>query len=170
MSMADTVPAFGGGWAHTHGLFELKVPAPLGDLTALSDRHAITDAVACYAWSVDEQQYDLMADLFTQDMTFQGCVAGVANLETVVGGATLVAWLKDFLGSRDDQFRHTLANVVVTEQGPDTATALAYCVLASSTPAGSVVQATGIYRFSLVKGGERWRISGMYGGFDAVPF
>ena len=170
MTTVNSVPAFGGAWGHTHGPFELKVPATLSDLTSVIDRQSIVDAIACYAWSVDEQQWEVMADIYTEDMTFSGCVAGVSNLETVAGSADFIEWLKGFVAARNDQLRHSLVNIVVTEQGLNSATVIGYCVLASTTPEVASVQATGLYRFSLVKQGDRWRISAIYGGFDNAPF
>lgn len=170
MTATNLVLAFDGGWGHAHGPFDLKVPATLSDLTSVIDRQSIADAIGCYSWSIDEQQWEVMAEIYTEDMTFSGCVAGVTNLETVTGSADFIEWLKGFLRARNDQLRHSLVNIVVTEQGLDSATALGYCVLASTTPAGANVQATGIYRFSLVKQGDRWRISAIYGGFDNAPF
>ncbi len=170
MTAADPVPAFAAGWGHAHGSFELKVPAALSGLTAVIDHQSIVDVIACHGWSLDEQQWEVMADIYADDVTSTGCIAGVTNMETVRGKAVYIDWLKGVLQARSDQLRHNFLNIVVTEQGPDEATAIGYCVLTSTSPEAATVRATGIYRFSLVKQGDRWRLSAIHSGLDNTPF
>lgn len=170
MTAAEQVPAFEGGWGHAQGPFELKVPAALTDLASMIDRQSIIDVIACHAWSVDERQWKVMADIYTDDLTSSGCIAGVTNMETVRGKTVFIDWLKSFLETRSDQLRHNFLNVVVTELQPHEATAIGYCVLTSTSPGAATVAATGIYRFSVVKQGGRWRLSAIYSGLDNSPF
>ncbi len=166
MPAADPVPAFAGGWGHAHGLFKLRVPAMPSDLAGMIDHRAIVDVITCHAWSVDERQWDVMADIYTDGLTTSGCIAGVTNMDTIRGKAVFIDWLKGFLDTRSDQLRHNFLNIVVTEQGSREATAIGYCILTSTSPAGATLRSTGIYRFSLVKQGSRWRLSAIYSGLD----
>ena len=166
MTVSSTSPAFHGGWGHAHGLVKIKVAAPLADLDQVRDRLAIEQVTRTYGWCIDEQQFDVLREIFTEDMAFRGCVAGSGPFEDMLGRDVYVPWLENFMAARTDQMRHNLGNVVVTEQTPELAKVLAYMVLTSSTPQGSKILATAFYEFTLVKRGEYWQISALYTGFD----
>ena len=97
---------------------------------------------------------------------FSGHIAGVGPLETVAGREELTSWLSAFMNSRDDQLRHSMGNVLLTEVGADRAEALAYLTLHASTPDRTVPLATAFYRFTLSKSGDAWFVDSVFAGFD----
>ena len=167
MTVSEAVPSFKGGWGHANGLVNIRVAEPLADLAALRDRLAIEQVIMSYGWCIDEKQFDVLRDLLTEDMAFTGCIASVAPFDPLVGREVFVPWLEAFMATREDQLRHNLGNIVVTEQTATDATAVAYLTLTSSTVEGARILATAFYRLALIKRGDFWQISAMYGAFDS---
>ena len=166
MTSDNSVPAFGTGWGHANGLAAIKPPfVPEGTEQAL-DRILIHEVIAAYCWSVDEEQYDLMTTVLTEDFVFQGCIAGVAPLDHLTRAIDLVSWLQAWQTTRSDQLRHVVTNIVVTAQSDTSADAHGYVTLNSATPEAQTPLATAFYRFALVKQNGHWRISSIYSGYD----
>lgn len=165
----ETVPTFGYGWGHEWVLSDLSAPRVPTTLHELADRHALEQTVRCYGWAIDENRFDVFAELLDDDVSFSGAIASVSLLDEVRGRDTLVVWLSDYMRAREDQLRHVLGNVLITEYDGQGATALAYLTLMSSTTAGTTAVATAFYRFTLVKRDDAWLVKTVYAGFDA-PF
>jgi len=166
MTTDNAVPAFGTGWGHAHGLARVTPPhVPQGPDQAL-DRILIHEVIAAYCWSVDEEQYELMTSVLTEDFVFQGCIAGVAPLDHLTRAADLVSWLQAWQTTRSDQLRHVVTNIVVTDQTESTADAYGYVTLNSATPESQTPLATAFYRFTLTKHNGHWRIAAIYSGYD----
>ena len=166
MSSDTSVPPFSGGWGYAHGLTNVQPPSIPAGLEQSVDRLVIHEVVAAYCWSVDEQQYDLMTQVLTEDFDFQGCIAGVAPLDHITRAADLVTWLQAWLPTRSDQLRHSASNVIVTEQTDTAADVYSYVTLNSATPEALTPLATAFYHFTLVKQDGAWRIATIFSGFD----
>lgn len=160
------VPDFGTGWGHTSGLASVTAPCVPVGLNQAIDRILISEVIAGYCWSVDEERYDLMLDVLTEDFDFQGVIAGVAPMDHVTSAAELVSWLQAWQTTRSDQLRHRITNIIVSEQSDDSALAHGYIALSSTTAESVTPLATAFYRFTLVKKAGRWQISSIFSGFD----
>jgi len=166
MTTEAIVPPFGTGWGHASGLASVTAPALPQDLQQAIDRLVIHEVIAAYCWSVDEERYDLMTQVLTEDFVFQGCIAGVAALDHLTRATDLVDWLKQWQTTRSDQLRHCVSNIIVTEQESSAAEAYGYVTLSSATPEALTILATAFYRFTLSKQGSTWRIASIFSGFD----
>lgn len=167
--MTTSVPAFRYGWGHAEVLDDLSVPGVPTGAQELADRYAIEQTVRCYGWAIDENRFDVFACLLDEDVSFRGAIASVAVIDEVRGRETLVTWLSEYMQAREDQLRHVMGNVIVTDYTDNAATALAYLTLMSSQTTGSAVVATAFYRFTLVKPDDSWLVATVFAGFDA-PF
>lgn len=166
---SETVPGFRYGWGHESVLSDLSAPRLPTEFQELADRHTIEQTVRCYGWAIDENRFDVFADLLDDDVSFSGAIASVALIDDVRGRETLVLWLSDYMQAREDQLRHVLGNVIITAYQGHEATALTYLTLMSSTPAGTTTVATAFYRFTLTKRDDTWLVKTVYAGFD-TPF
>ena len=146
-----------------------RVSQPARGFTELADRVAIVDAVRAYALAIDERRWDLLAEVLTEDHQFRGTGPDGRPLDALDGRSALVAWLEDYLGALGAQLRHHFTGVLVTEQGPDDATVLAYLLLTSAAADGVQVVSTAVYRVSLVRVDGAWRISRLDAAFDGAP-
>jgi hypothetical protein len=142
----------------------------LTDVQGVADRLAIIGAIQAYGMAVDEQRWDVLGELLTDNNRFRGAVAGQGPLDSLDSRDELIQWLRDYTDTLEEQLRHNFTSIVVTEQSEDAATAIAYLLLASATAGGARVAATGFYRIELVLEGGAWRIASFYAGFDAPPF
>jgi hypothetical protein len=157
---------FANAWATANGLVDLQRCKPSADLQALADRFAIIEAIQTYCWSVDERRMDVFADLFTLDATFDIVIAGVGPVETPSGRDAIVTWMSDYMDALDFQMRHRMGNVLVTEQSRDSATALSYLLLTSTTPERTEPMATACYTWQLVREDDTWRVARISAAFD----
>lgn len=162
---SDNTPALRPGWGHAQALVNLQIPAPLEDWESVRDRLAIAQTTVTYGWSIDEERFDVLRDIFTDDMVFRGGVVDAEPFDTM-SGDVYVPWLIDFMGPRKDAMRHSFSNFTVTEQTTETATALSYMTLLSSTLEESKILATAFYVWTMAKVSGRWKIRAMYTGFD----
>lgn len=157
---------FGNSWATVNRLIELRRPAAAGDARAAADRFAIIETVQTYGWAVDERRRDVIADLFTEDAAFEIIVAGADPVETPSGRDAIVAWLGDYMDALDFQMRHHMGNVLVIDQSAESAEALCYLLLTSTTPERAEVIATAAYTWQLVRDDGAWRVARVFGAFD----
>jgi hypothetical protein len=160
-------PPFGYGWATTNGLVD--VVRPTVRRGQADDIAAIQATVITYGLSVDQRRFDVMRDLFSDDASFSIVIASGEPIAPVHGGDTIRTWMEDYMVARTDQLRHLMGNIVVSELGEDTATALAYLTLLSSTPAATIVVTSAWYRFGLSLRDASWRFDTVLAGFDR-PF
>jgi hypothetical protein len=86
-----------------------------------------------------------------------------------VGSSEVGRWMSEFWPHQRDQRRHMIVNPVVLEQGPATATIVAYILLMSSNNAQVRVETMGFYKMRMEKLDAVWRIQHLFAGFDA-PF
>lgn len=156
---------FGYGWGSTASLLEVTRPR-VRDAGDVADCLAIEQTVRAYAWAIDENRFDLLAQLLAPQAEFSGQIAGVGPLDTVTGRDELSSWLSAFMNSRSDQLRHSMGNVLLTEVGAADATALAYLTLHATTSEATVPLATAFYRFTLAKSEDAWFVESVFAGFD----
>lgn len=168
MTVDETVPTFSGGWGHASGLVDLWVAPVPADVQGLADRIAVEQVIRAWGWCIDEGRFDFLRTLLTEGVALTGSIASVALFDPLIGREVLVTWLEDFMAGRDDQLRHQIGNLVVSEQSATQITALAYLTLMSSTIEGTRILGTAFYRFSLVKQDGAWRIDAAYAGFDTA--
>jgi len=139
------------------------------ELKEVSDRLAIHELIARYAWTFDEGDVEGFANLFTEDGVFESNIfigKPVKGRETV---RAFCQYMQQVFGKTNIQIRHRLTNIVIDSLGGGKAKARYYLLDAMSnpddpikTPYGSVVpfHATqGVYKSELVKVNGKWLFS-----------
>lgn len=157
---------FGNSWATGNGLVSVSRAAPVSDPAGLADRLAIIETIQTYGWSVDERRMDVFADLFTEDAAFEIVVAGTGPVDAPTGRDAIVEWMSAYMDALEFQMRHRMGNVLVTEQTADSAAALSYLLLTSTTPERTEAMATACYSWQLVKEDTTWRVAKISAAFD----
>ena len=152
-------------WAHAHGVIDLRSGGDCDPLT----RARLSERLHRYCWSFDERRADLLSDCFTADASWAGNVMGETRVGPLVGRSAVVDWLTGFWPYQRDQRRHVVANFIVEQCEPDSATCLAYLLLLGSAGRSVALESAGIYRVEFRREGDTWRICRLDAGFD-VPF
>ena len=165
MTGATAAPDLVYGWGSTGSFIEVNRPK-IRAVDDVGDCHAIEQTVRAYGWAIDENRFDLLADLLSPQVEFSGTIAGVGPLETVAGRSELVSWLSAYMTTRTDQLRHSMGNVLLTDLSQGRATALAYLTLHGTKPEGTLPLATAFYRFTLSRNEDAWFVDSVFAGFD----
>ncbi|MFJ9779873.1 nuclear transport factor 2 family protein [Amycolatopsis sp. NPDC101161] len=131
-----------------------------------AEQFAVHQALARYAFALDQQDLTALEAVLTEDATWTFKIAGENDLGPVVGRPAILEFARDAMGAETDQRRHNLVNVVVHSADADTALVHAYLLLTSNAGGGSGVIATGFYTFRLDHGGGEWRIAELFLGTD----
>jgi len=117
----------------------------------MSDRAEIHEVTGRYARALDERNWDELAALFTADGTW-----GAIGLGEAVGGAAIVALIKDMERTLPPQF-HIITNQVVELDGGHAALTAYIQVIRLPLE----LWAAGKYELDVVKQGGRWKIRRM---------
>lgn len=165
MTRPAKVLEFGYGWGSAASLLDLTRPR-VRVAGELADCFAIEQTVRAYGWAIDENRFDLLAELLAPQAEFSGEIAGVGPLDTVSGRDDLVSWLSAYMNGRSDQLRHSMGNVLVTEVGAASATAIAYLTLHGTTSEETVPLSTAFYRFTFSRSEDAWFVDSVFAGFD----
>lgn len=155
-------------WAHQHGVMSLgPVTQAPTDLTDLADRFMIQETAYRYALAYDERRLDVLADVFTSDLSFMASLSGevAGKLE---GRDAVVDYLHEVMQGQNDQRRHVCSNPVIEHLDGDSAAITVYMsIFASDTETRLVT--TGFYEMKLRKLDNKWRINSLCVGLDR-PF
>jgi ketosteroid isomerase-like protein len=163
-------PGLRPAWGRSGGFVDLGQPVPQTGPDGASDRAAILETLARYAWAYDQRDLSALAAVFTEDAVWDGSVAGEVAIGPYKGRTEIVEWLKGHMAAQSDQRRHCALNQVVTRQDGATAQALAYLLLTAAQDGAVRVASTGFYRVDFRRSSDgAWLIEHMFGGFD-VPF
>jgi hypothetical protein len=155
-------------WAHEVGALSLGLVASVPSSVAeIADRLLIQETAFRYGLAYDERRLDVLADVFTSDVTFAFCVSGGGYGE-FNGRDEVVDWLHEVMQGQSDQRRHVCGNFIIEELSADRAVATMYLALFASDRDTRVVT-SGFYRMQLRKADGKWRICYVYDGLDR-PF
>lgn len=157
------------GWAAKIGHVQVKPLEPDSDPSRAADRVMIAERVHRYGWGYDERNREQLADCFTADGVWEGCITGTDKIGPFEGREAVVAFLTDFWTVQTDQRRHIFTNVIVDGLSADRAVAHAYLLLTASTDGTMTPVTNGPYRLVMHKDHGVWRIAHLIAGFDA-PF
>jgi ketosteroid isomerase-like protein len=148
------------GWGSTY----LPAIRP-GEVTLdPAEQLAVHQALARYAFALDQQDLTALGAVLTEDATWTFKIAGERDLGPVVGREAILEFVRDATDAETDQRRHNLVNVVFHSADADTALVHAYLMLTSN--AGGSVIATGFYTFRLERAAGEWRIAELFLGTD----
>ncbi len=139
------------------------------ELKEVTDRLAIHELIARYAWTYDEGDVEGFVNLFTEDGVFESNIfigKPVKGRETV---RAFCRYMQQVIAATKMQIRHRLTNIVIDSIGGGKAKARYYLLDVMSnpddpnkTPLGSVVPShatQGIYKSEMVKVNGKWLFS-----------
>jgi ketosteroid isomerase-like protein len=131
-----------------------------------AQQFAVHQALARYAFALDQQDAEALAAVLTEDATWAFLIAGESELGPVVGREAILEFARGAWGAETDQRRHNLVNVVFRSADAGTALVHAYLMLTSNAGGNSSVIATGFYTFRLEHAGGEWRLAELFLGTD----
>jgi ketosteroid isomerase-like protein len=152
----------GPGWGSS--LFPAIRP---GEVTlAAAEQFAVQQAVARYAFALDQQDLVALESVLAEDATWAFKIAGETDLGPIVGREAILEFVRASIDAETDQRRHNLVNMVLRSADADTAVVHAYLMLTSNSAGGSGLIATGFYVFRLEYAETEWRIADLFLGAD----
>ncbi|MCK9250392.1 MAG: nuclear transport factor 2 family protein [Solirubrobacteraceae bacterium] len=136
----------------------------------MADRQAILDLLSDYAWANDTADVPLLGELFATDATMRITIAGVDEpFGPYVGRDAIVEWMGGAWKAQTDQRRHVITNHRFENEQDDRADVRAYLSLHVTDGGKLQVTSAGVYRTTVVRDGDRWRIAALDLALDA-PF
>ena len=141
-------------------------PSPDAELSP-SAWLGVQQALARYAYALDQHDPASLAAVLTDDATWTFTVAGAAGPGPFTGRAAILDFVRAATETATDQRRHHLTNIVFSGADADTVTANAYLMLTSDAGGSPSVIATGFYSFSLERSGTQWQIARLLLDMDA---
>jgi hypothetical protein len=168
MTTATTPETCTPAWAHSTGVIDLQPVAPVpSDFSSLADRLMVLETASRYAIAYDERRLDVLESLFTETVTFSYRI-GEGPLSSEHGRATVIDWLSDVMQSQTDQRRHVLGSMTVETLTTEQAVVIAYMAIYGVEKEAQLIT-TGLYRFSMIKEENRWKIDEAIDALDR-PF
>jgi uncharacterized protein (TIGR02246 family) len=116
----------------------------------MSDKDAIRELLARYCFYLDDERFDDMAALFTQDGVWETAFG------TGTGHDGIVAQARRIANQPRPRRVHLTTNIVIDLDG-DTATVQSNWVLCQNTSSGPAIGSGGAYHDRLVKQDGQWR-------------
>ncbi|WP_437773409.1 nuclear transport factor 2 family protein [Arthrobacter sp. KNU40] len=154
-------------WGRANGFVSFGDTQNAVSEAGLVDRFNILDVLGRYAWAYDERNIAAIEDGFTENVVWEGSIAGNIRIDPVKGRRMVSEWLQGFMSAQTDQRRHNILNHVFVSQGESAAEVIAYLLLTSASEGKTAVVTSGFYRVRFVKSeADAWRIDYMFGGFD----
>lgn len=111
------------------------------------DQSTLQQLFATYAWGMDGKEFHLLNEVFTEDATFGGTIAGGEGFGPFEGRDTVVGFITDVTKGQGDQRRHVITNTRI--EGPTSA--IANLTLIVVADGNLTVQTTGVYRVELAQ-------------------
>lgn len=123
------------------------------------DRILITELLARSAYTLDQREVDELRDTFTQDVSFVVDVAGMDGEMRFEGRDALMGFITDTMAEQTDQRRHVVTNTFITEAGEDAAKVVSDLTITSVENGAARLATTGMYRDTVRRVGDQWRIA-----------
>lgn len=127
----------------------------------MADRRAIENMLMSWAYGYDERDAELMRAAFTHDAVMTMTIGTGEDSETMGpyrGIDEVMSLFTDHHGVQRDQRRHVTSNLVILSESDGTADIASYLTLFVTEEGEVRLQATGVYRDTVVLRGGEWRI------------
>ena len=129
----------------------------------MADFAKVCDVFARYASAMDDNNYGMLREVFTDDASFTVDITGGPTVGPFESGDAIVEFISSTTEEQQDQRRHVITNIRIDGE-------TAYGILSLFVTAGGelVVQTTGVYKVSLVESGAVLRFGSMYLTLDRM--
>ena len=127
----------------------------------MSDRDAIAELLANYAWAMDAGDFEALNDVFTEGATFRIEIAGADPIGPIEPRSAIIEFIGGTVADQQDQRRHVISNQRFESKGADEAMVTSTLTLNVVTDGSLEVKATGVYRSGVVRDGDAWRMSSL---------
>ena len=123
----------------------------------MADYAQVCDVFARYAAAMDDNAYEVLRQVVTDDAAFTVDITGGPTVGPYESADAIVEFISSTTEEQQDQRRHVITNVRVDG---DTA----YGILSLFVTAGGelVVQTTGVYKVALAQAGDKVKFANMY--------
>lgn len=125
----------------------------------MADKQAITELLGKGGWAYDAPDVDYLADMFTEEGTFDLTIDGMGQVGSFKGRAEIRKLYEDSLAAQEDQRRHVVTNIFFEDDTAESVTAVSYLVLIAIKGGSLNVISSGVYRDQVVLDGNVWRIA-----------
>jgi hypothetical protein len=125
----------------------------------MADKQAITEMLGKGGWAYDTPDVDYLANMFTEDGTFDLAIEGMGQVGSFAGRAAIRKLYEDSLATQEDRRRHVVTNIFFENETDTSVTAMSYLVLITIKDGAIKVISSGVYKDSVVLDGGTWRIA-----------
>jgi hypothetical protein len=134
----------------------------------MSDRQAIHDVLADYAWANDAKDENMLKRIFAEDARFSLAIAGVEEeVGPLEGRQAIVNFIYHTVKDQTDQRRHAIVNTRFIEDEADSARVRAYLLLNVIDGGKLDVKSAGVFDVDFARDGAAWVIKSMHLTLDA---
>jgi hypothetical protein len=125
----------------------------------MADKQAISEMLGKGGWAYDAPDVDYLANMFTEEGTFDLSIAGMGQVGSFSTRAEIRKLYEDSLASQSDQRRHVVTNIFFEDETDSSVTAMSYLVLITIKEGALNVISSGVYKDRVVLDGDQWRIA-----------
>lgn len=125
----------------------------------MSDRDEISELLSNYAWAMDAGDFGALEDMLDDDVSFAIEIPGADTIGPIEPRDAVIEFISSTVSGQQDQRRHVISNQRFERRAGDQADVTATLTLNVIADAKLTVQATGIYRFGLVRRADGWRVA-----------
>lgn len=125
----------------------------------MADRQAISEMLGKGGWAYDAPDVDYLANMFTEDGTFDLTIQGMGQVGSFATRAEIRKLYEDSLASQSDQRRHVVTNIFFEAETETSVTAMSYLLLITIKDGALSVISSGVYKDRVVLDGDEWRIA-----------
>jgi hypothetical protein len=123
----------------------------------MSDRAALDQLFANYAWAMDSKEFEVFDEVFSTGASFVVSIAGTVAAGPFEGRDATVDFIRTTTEGQGDQRRHVITNV--RQVGSDKATATLTLIVVDNDEL--TVKSCGVYRCDLVEENGALRFGAM---------
>ncbi len=122
------------------------------------EKLAIHELFARWAYAYDERDEAMLADCFTEDADFSMRIAGGDLVGPFEGREAIMVLMTGSMAEQTDVRRHVVSNIFFKSEGDQPEVISNLTLLATENGEIQLLSA-GIYRDTVVKQGDSWRLS-----------
>jgi hypothetical protein len=129
----------------------------------MADFAQVCDVFARYASAMDDNNYSMLREVFSDDATFTVDITGGPTVGPYDGADAIVEFISSTTEEQQDQRRHVITNIRI-----DGDTAYGILSLFVTANGELVVQTTGVYKVTLAESAGRVTFGSMYLTLDRM--
>jgi IMP cyclohydrolase len=127
----------------------------------MTDRDGIAQLLSEYAWANDAPDVELLRTTLAEDVRYSVSIAGEPAVGPLTSRDETVAFIADAVTGGSVQRRHLVSNLQVLDRDTDEPRVVAYLTIVQTEDGALRPVATGVYRATARRDGDRWTLASL---------